>query len=74
MDGTRKYHHELSYPITKEHTWYILSNKWILAQMFRIPKIQFTYHMKKEDQIVDVSVLLRSGEENTHGSKYRNKV
>jgi hypothetical protein len=29
-----------------------LTNKWILAQNFRIPKIQFTHHMKlkkKED-------------------------
>jgi D-ribose pyranose/furanose isomerase RbsD len=38
------------------------------AQKFRIPKIQFTDHMKlkkKEDQTVDASVLLRSGEQNT---------
>jgi hypothetical protein len=36
--------------------------KWILVQKLRIPKIQFTYHMKlkkKEDQSVDASVLLR---------------
>ena len=34
----------------------------ILAQTFRIPKIQFTDHMKlkkKEDQNVDASVLFR---------------
>jgi hypothetical protein len=24
-------------PITKEHTWYALSDKWILAQKFGIP-------------------------------------
>ena len=38
----------------KEHTWYILTDKWILAQKLRIPKIQFTDHMKlkKEDQSV----------------------
>jgi hypothetical protein len=37
----------------------ILTDKWILAQKFRIPKIQFTDHMKlkKEDQNVDASVL-----------------
>jgi hypothetical protein len=53
MDGTRKYHPELGNPITKEHTWYTLTDKWILAQKLRIPKIQFTDHMKlkkKKDQ------------------------
>jgi hypothetical protein len=36
----------------------------MLAQKLRIPKIQFTDHMKlkeKEDQGVDTSVLLRRG-------------
>jgi hypothetical protein len=48
--------------VTKEHTQYVLTEQWILAQKFGIPKIQFTYHMKpkkKENQNVDVSVLLR---------------
>ena len=39
----KKYHPN---PITKEHTWYALIDKWILAQNIRIPKIQFTDHMK----------------------------
>jgi hypothetical protein len=49
--------------VTKEHTWDALTDKWILAQKFRIPKIQITDHMKpkKEDQNVDASVLLRRG-------------
>jgi hypothetical protein len=37
-------------------------DKWILAQKLRIPKIQFTDHMKlkrKEDQSMDTSVFLR---------------
>ena len=45
-----------------EKTWYVLTDKWILAQMFGIPKIQFTDHMKpkkEEDQNVDASVLFR---------------
>ena len=57
--------------VTKEHTWYALTDKWILAQKLRIPKIQFTDHMKlkkKEDQNVDASVLLRKV--NTHRRKY----
>ena len=44
--------------------WHALTDKWILAQKSRIPKIQFTDYMKpkkKKDQSVDVSVLLRRG-------------
>ena len=40
----------------------MLTDKWILAQKFRIPKIQFTDPMKskkKKDQSVNASVLLR---------------
>jgi hypothetical protein len=51
MDGTRKYF-EWGYPVIKEHIWYVLIDKWILAQKLRIPKIQLTDHMKlkkKED-------------------------
>jgi hypothetical protein len=47
-----------------EHTWYIFTDKWILAPKPRIPKIQFTELMKlkkTENQTVDVSVLLRRG-------------
>jgi hypothetical protein len=39
-----------------------LTDKWILAQKFGIPKIQFTDHMKlkkKKDHSVDTWVLLR---------------
>jgi hypothetical protein len=39
MDVTRKYHAEWGNPITKEHTWYALNDKWILAQKLGIPKI-----------------------------------
>ena len=62
MDGTRKYHPESGNSITKEHAQYALSDKWILAPKLRIPKIQFTDHMKlkrKEDQSVGALVLLR---------------
>jgi hypothetical protein len=55
MDETRNYYPERSNLITKEHTQYALTDKWILAQKLRIPKIQFTDHMKlkkKEDQSV----------------------
>jgi hypothetical protein len=64
MDGSGGYHRRWGNPITKEHTWYALIDKWILAQKLRIPKIQFAKHMKlkkKEDQSVGTSILLRSG-------------
>jgi hypothetical protein len=44
--------------------WYILTDKWILAQKPRIPNIQFTDQMKlkkKEDQSIDTLDLLRRG-------------
>ena len=53
MDGTRNYHPECGNPVTMEHTWYALSDMWILAQKLVIPKIQFTDLMKlkkKEDK------------------------
>ena len=61
MDRTWKYHFEWCNPVTKEHTWYAFTDKWILAQKFGIPKIQFIDHMKKEDQSMGVSILLRRG-------------
>ena len=64
MDGTRKHHTEWGNPITEEHTWYALTDKWILAEKHGIPKIPFTDHMKlkkKEDHSVYTSVFLRRG-------------
>jgi hypothetical protein len=52
------------YLVTKDHTWYALSEKWVLTEKLRIPKIQFTEHIKvkkKEDQSVGASVFLGSG-------------
>jgi hypothetical protein len=60
MDVSGGYHPKWGNPITKEHTWYALTDKWILAQKLRIPNIQFAKHMKlkkKEDQSVDTSIL-----------------
>ena len=64
MDVFEGYHPQWSKPITKEHKLYALTDKWILAQKLRIPKIQFAKHMKlkkKGDQSVDTSSLLRMG-------------
>ena len=63
MHGSGGYHLEWGNPITKERTWYVLTDKWILAQTFRRPKIKFAKHtkLKKEDQSVDTLNLLRRG-------------
>ena len=63
MDVSGGYHAEWGNPITKEVTWYALTDKWILAQKPRIPKIQLPKHkkIKKEDQWVDTSFLPRIG-------------
>ena len=56
MDGSGGYHPEWDNAITKEHIWYTLIDKGILAQELRIPTIQLAKHMKlkkKEDQSVD---------------------
>jgi hypothetical protein len=78
MDVSGGYHPEWGNPITKELTWYALTDKWILAQKLKIPKIQFTKHMKlkkEKDQSVDTSYLLRMGNkipmEGVTGTKFR---
>jgi hypothetical protein len=55
-------------PITKELTRYVLTDKWILAQKLRIPKIQFAKHKKiKKENLVDTSFLLRIGNKTPMG-------
>ena len=64
MDVSGGYHPEWGNPITKELTWYVLTDKRILAQKLRISKIQFAKHMKlkkNDDQSVDTLPLLRIG-------------
>ena len=61
MDGFGRYHPKWGSPITKEHTWYALADKWILAQNLTIPKVLFAKHKKikkMEDQSVDTLILL----------------
>jgi hypothetical protein len=73
-DGTRKYHPKRSNPFTKEHTSYILTDKWILAQKLRISMTQPINHMKlkeKDDQSVDASILHRRGNKIITGAKAR---
>ena len=61
MDEPGGHHPEWGNPITKEHTWYAPTDKWILVQNLGIPKIKFTDHMnlkKKDNQSVDTLILL----------------
>ena len=46
MDGTRKCHPERGNPVTKECTWYALTNKQMLAQRLK----QVTIHPAQEAQ------------------------
>ena len=53
-----------------------LTEKWVLAQKLRIPKIKFTDHKKlkkKEDQIVDTSVLFKRGNKILTGANTEKK-
>ena len=64
MYGSGGYHPEWGNTIITELTWYVLTDKWILAQKLRLPKIQFAKHMKlkkNKDQSVNTSPLLRIG-------------
>ena len=50
--------------VTQEHTLYLLTDKSMLAQKLKIPKIQFTNQIslkKKEEQSMDTLVLHRRG-------------
>jgi hypothetical protein len=42
MDLTREYHPEWGNPDQKVHTWYVLTNKWILAKI--VQNIQDKIH------------------------------
>ena len=53
MCGTGKYHSTCGNPITKDHTWYAPTDKWLLAKKFGIPKTKFKDKMiskKKEGE------------------------
>jgi hypothetical protein len=74
--GIRKYHAECGNPVTEEHTWYELTDKWILAPNLGICKIPFTDQKKlkkKEDQSVDASALLRKGNKIHTGANIETK-
>ena len=53
MAGTKKYHPEWDTLIRKEHTWDVLTDKWILGKENGKLTVQLMDHMKlknKEDQ------------------------
>jgi hypothetical protein len=72
MDGTKKYCPERGNPDTKEHTSYVLNDKWMLAQKVRIPMIQPTNLMKlkkKEYKSVDASIQHKMGNKIITGNR-----
>ena len=77
MDGTRRCHPERGNPVTKEHIWYALTDKWILSQKLKINKLQFTDHRKlkkKEDQIRGALLFLRKGTKYSQEQLWRQSV
>ena len=50
MDQTRKYHPECGNPDPKENAWYVLTDKWILAIMYRITMLQSTDPKKQSSR------------------------
>jgi hypothetical protein len=46
MNGTRRYHSECCNPDTKEHMWYVFTDKWILSKKLGIHMIQLIDHEK----------------------------
>jgi hypothetical protein len=42
IDGTRRYHPERGNSDPKGHTWYVLTDTWMLAKEYRIPRMQLT--------------------------------
>jgi hypothetical protein len=71
MGGSKKYHPEWGNSVTKEHTWHVLTAKWLLGKVHGIPMIALTDHMKlkKEDQRLDSSILPRCGNNIIKGSR-----
>jgi hypothetical protein len=39
MDGSGGFHPKWGNPITKEHTWYVLTDEWLLAQKLKTLKM-----------------------------------
>jgi hypothetical protein len=64
MDAFGGYLSEWGNPITKEHTWYALTDKQTLAQKLRIPKIDTickTHETEEERPKCGYFFLLRMG-------------
>jgi hypothetical protein len=68
---------EISSSFTKEHTWYILTDKWMLAQNSGIDQdsVHRPYEAQEEGRPkCECFCASYKGEQNTHRSKYGGKV
>ena len=58
------YYTEWGNPIKKEHTWYGLTDKWVLSQKLGIPKIQFTqttWNSRRKTKVWILQAFLEGG-------------
>jgi hypothetical protein len=61
MDGSRKYHPQWGNSDSKEHAWYVLTNKWILAKTNKNKtKINHTEHPRYRIQNSKRDIFLKS--------------
>ena len=67
MDVSGGYHPEWGKPVTKEVTWYALTDKWILAQKLRILKYNLQNTRKSRRRKTNMWILHSSLE---YGIKY----
>ena len=61
----------------KEHTWYALADKWMLAQNIRIPKMQLTHRPYEAQEVIPKCGYFESYwkvDQNTHGSQPTNRM
>ena len=63
MVGSRKCHPEQCNPITKECTWYALTDKQMLAQKFKINKLIFIQprKLKKKEDLSEGALVPLTG-------------
>jgi hypothetical protein len=72
MDGSGGYHRKWGNSISKEHTWYAFTDKWILDQKLRIPKIQFANTWNSRGRETKVLILRRSYRDKVWSRPWRN--
>jgi hypothetical protein len=68
-----KYHLEWRNPDPKGHAWYVLTSKWILAKMYRIPTDPKKLN-KKEGTSKDAWIILKGRKKIVTGDRRRKEM